>query len=67
MENPRLENWFIDDDDMLCGELFGDTQYRDGAFMCFSRVCVLEGRDNTVMIKNTKYELGKRRDDDERR
>lgn len=58
--NPRLENWFITDYDLIMGEIYGHPTIPDGETVRTSRVVYLDTDSGDAITKNTHYILGKR-------
>lgn len=58
-KQPRLENWFIGQDDTLFGEAYNHPNILDGEMVCTSRVVEFDPVAKIARTKNTNYELGK--------
>lgn len=55
----RLENWYIDGNDQLRGQIYGDPRFPDGSPIITSRVVEYDKATGRARTKNANYELGK--------
>lgn len=58
-QNARLENWYVGEDDLLHGTVYGHPKLPDGTFIYTSRVVSLDKITGKAVTRNTNYELGK--------
>lgn len=61
-QNARLEDWYLGEDDMLFGTVYGHPKIPDGEHVVTSRVVFLDLLSSKAVTKNTNYDLGKRRE-----
>lgn len=58
-QKARLENWFIGEDDLLYGTVYGHPLIKDGTEVSTSRVVSLNKETGEAETLNTHYILGK--------
>lgn len=55
---PKLEQWFITENDLLIGRIYGHPVIPDGAIVRTGRVVRFDAEHNRVYTARTDYELG---------
>jgi hypothetical protein len=58
-KQPRLEDWFLTDNDLLFGRVYDDPRFPDGTIVRTTRVVELDHATGTARTKFTNYILGK--------
>lgn len=57
-QKARLENWYVGEDDLLYGIVFGHPKIADGTQVSTSRVVSFNPESKKAETLNTHYELG---------
>lgn len=58
MQRARLEHWYVNSNDELCGDVYGHPKFPDGAGVKTTRVVYWDNEKNQAVTKNTEYSLG---------
>lgn len=63
-DNPvaRLEDWFVTENDLIVGRIFGHPTISDGEIVRTSRIAILSNSKKFAVTQHTFYELGRRID-----
>ncbi len=60
-QSARLEYWYVGEDDLLYGVVYGHPKLEDGHRIRTSRVVSLDKESGKATTLNTNYKLGKPR------
>lgn len=58
-QKVRIENWYIDGNDILCGDVYGHSSLLDGASIKTGNLVMLNKNSCKAETSNTIYDLGK--------
>lgn len=57
-QKARLENWYVGEDDLLHGEVYGHPLFGEGDSVRTSRLVKFDPESKKAITLNTEYELG---------
>lgn len=55
---PKLDQWFITDNDLIIGRIYNHPEFPDGSIIRTSRVAKLDIKNGKAYTAQENYELG---------